>query len=158
MVDEEPPLLRAGRTAFLAMIVVGTLVLIALAGMARESGSEVALELWVVVLGYACASLFGWSLAPRAARALASGDSVMLGPLLGIAMFLIAGSIACVFHALTAEPIDSAETFWDRFIDPFAAWLLVGALPSMLVGGVFSAALTVVLPRKPLKPRRPPGV
>lgn len=141
----------------MAMLVAGTLALVALAGLLKTAGNPVALDPWCVALGYLCALLFGWRAAPQAAVALVEGDGFMLGPLIGAATFLIAGVAGCLLHASLIEPAEPTETFWDLFIDPFAAWLLIGSLPALLVGGVFSAALTVAVPRRPVPPKRPPG-
>jgi len=156
MAEEDLPLARAGRIAFAAMLAVGTLVLIALVGLVKEAGNPVSLDDWSLALGYLCALLFGWRVAPGAANALAEGDSFLLGPLLGVGTFLIAGATGCLLFASIAEPSEPTETFGDLFITPFASWLLVGTVPALLVGGVFSAALTVTLPPRRLPPRRPP--
>lgn len=150
------PNARSAWRAYLTMVAVGSLALLPMLFVFRESATSVEVGAWQMVVAYAAVFLVGALFAHRAACALARGNGLLIGPLLGVVAFSVASATGCVVNALLGGVSQGRELWWDRCGEPFAMLLVVGSLPSLLVGGVFTVMMSPWLPRRPLSVRRPP--
>jgi len=153
---DQMPNARSAWRAYLAMVAIGSLALLPMLFVFRESATSVEVGVWQMVVAYAAVLLIGALFAHRAARGLARGNGLLIGPLLGATTFSVASAMGCVVNALLGAASAGQDLWWDRCGEPLAMLLVVGLLPSLLIGGVFTVMMLPWLPRRPLSARRPP--
>lgn len=137
------------------MVATGSLGLVPIAAVLRESANPVELGLWQLVAAYGAVLLLGLRVALRSAHALALGSGFLVGPILGATAFTLGSATGCLVNALVADVSEARDRWWDHCGEPLVTLLVIGVLPALLVGGVFSAVLSPWLPRRSPPPKRP---
>jgi hypothetical protein len=123
-----------------AMLVVGTIALILLARV-FQLAAPVAMSAWSVAAAYGAAGVLGLRLAHPSARAVIRGDWIF-GPLLGGTLYVAGVLVGGIVHGL-GEGVTPASALRE-LVEPMIGFLIVGTIPALMVGGVFSLVLAPV--------------